>query len=108
MELRHPEPRLPAADRRAASHAHERGERERDGELQAAVIDDRLHVRALVKISDFGSGSLGPLAAMLGDREPVEFGGDDGKQIAGFAERVFPRHPMAAIFKITARDVVAV
>jgi hypothetical protein len=35
-----------------------------------------LHVRALVKISDFGgSGSLGPLAAMLGDREPVEFGG---------------------------------
>src|SRR5688572_27662567 len=44
-------------------------------ELQAAVIDDRLHVRALVKISDFGSGSLGPLAAMLGDREPVEFGG---------------------------------
>jgi len=45
-------------------------------ELEAAVIDDRLHVRALVKISDFGgSGSLGPLAAMLGDREPVEFGG---------------------------------
>lgn len=45
-------------------------------QLEAAVIDDRLHVRALVKISDFGgAGSLGPLAAMLGDREPVEFGG---------------------------------
>jgi len=45
-------------------------------ELEAAVIDDRLHVRALVNISDFGgSGTLGPLAAMLSDREPVEFGG---------------------------------
>ena len=45
-------------------------------QLEAAVIDDRLHVRALVKISDFGgSGALGPLAGMLGDREPVEFGG---------------------------------
>jgi hypothetical protein len=45
-------------------------------QLEAAVIDDRLHVRALVKISDFGgSGTLGPLASMLGDREPVEFGG---------------------------------
>jgi hypothetical protein len=45
-------------------------------QVQAAVIDDRLHVRALVRISDFGgSGVLGPLAAMLGDQEPVEFGG---------------------------------
>lgn len=44
--------------------------------LEAAVIDDRLHVRALVKLSDFGgSAGLGPLASMLGDREPVEFGG---------------------------------
>lgn len=45
-------------------------------QVQAAVIEDRLHVRALVRISDFGgSGVLGPLAAMLGDQEPVEFGG---------------------------------
>jgi hypothetical protein len=45
-------------------------------QLEAAVIDDRLHVRALINISDFGgSGGLGPLASMLGDREPVEFGG---------------------------------
>jgi hypothetical protein len=45
-------------------------------QLQAAVIEDRLHVRAMVRISDFGgSGVLGPLAAMLGDQEPVEFGG---------------------------------
>jgi hypothetical protein len=46
-------------------------------QLEAAVIHDRLHVRALIKISDFGgSGALGPLASMLGDREPVEFGGN--------------------------------
>jgi hypothetical protein len=33
-------------------------------------------VRALVRVSDFGgTGVLGPLAAMLGDQEPVEFGG---------------------------------
>ena len=45
-------------------------------QVQAAVIEDRLHVRALVRISDFGgAGVLGPLAAMLGDEEPVEFGG---------------------------------
>lgn len=45
-------------------------------QLQAAVIEDRLHVRAMVRISDFGgSGVIGPLAAMLGDQEPVEFGG---------------------------------
>jgi hypothetical protein len=45
-------------------------------ELEAAVIDDRLHVRAKMNINDFGGpGGLGPLASMLGDREPVEFGG---------------------------------
>ena len=44
--------------------------------LEAAVIDDRLHVRAEMNINDFGgAGGLGPLASMLGDREPVEFGG---------------------------------
>lgn len=56
-------------------------------QLEAAVIDDRLHVRALVKISDFGgAGSLGPLAAMLGDREPVEFGGTLGLVRPGLAQ----------------------
>ena len=56
-------------------------------QLEAAVIDDRLHVRALVKISDFGgTGSLGPLAAMLGDREPVEFGGTLGLVRPGLAQ----------------------
>lgn len=43
---------------------------------EAAVFGDRIHIRASVKLSDFGgSSALGPLAGMLGDREPVEFGG---------------------------------
>lgn len=43
---------------------------------EAAVIDDALHVRADMRPSDFGGRkTLGPFAAMLGDREPVEFGG---------------------------------
>jgi hypothetical protein len=43
---------------------------------EAAVIDDALHVRADMRPSDFGgTQALGPFAAMLGDREPVEFGG---------------------------------
>lgn len=43
---------------------------------EAAVIGDRLHVRSSVRLADFGgSKALGPLAAMLGDRERVEFGG---------------------------------
>lgn len=45
-------------------------------QLEAAVIDDRLHVRALMNVGDFGGDNgLGPLGAMLNDREPVEFGG---------------------------------
>ena len=45
-------------------------------DLEAAVIDDRLHVRAQMNINDFGgAGGLGPLATMLNEREPVEFGG---------------------------------
>lgn len=56
-------------------------------QLQAAVIDDRLHVRAMVRISDFGgSGVLGPLAAMLGDQEPVEFGGTLELVLPGLAQ----------------------
>ncbi len=43
---------------------------------EAAIIDDRLFVRASVKLSDLGgSGVLGPFAGMLGDRERVQFGG---------------------------------
>jgi hypothetical protein len=44
--------------------------------VQTTVKDDQLFVRASVKPSDLGDlGALGPLASMLRDREPVEFGG---------------------------------
>lgn len=43
---------------------------------QAAVIGDELYVRATVDPKDFGGAStLGPLAGVMGSREPVEFGG---------------------------------
>ena len=43
---------------------------------EAAVIDDKLFVRATVRLSEFGgTKALGPLASVLGDREPVQFGG---------------------------------
>ena len=45
-------------------------------DIQAAVIGDRLHVRANVKLSDFGgAGALGPLAGFLGERETMQLGG---------------------------------
>lgn len=44
--------------------------------IEAAVIDDRLHVRASVRLSDFGgAGALGPFAAFLGERETMQLGG---------------------------------
>jgi hypothetical protein len=44
--------------------------------IEAAVIGDRLHVRASVKLSDFGgAGALGPLAGFLRERETMQFGG---------------------------------
>lgn len=44
--------------------------------IEAAVIDRQLWVRADARLSDFGgSGALGPLAGLLGDREQVVFGG---------------------------------
>ena len=44
--------------------------------IEAAVIGDRLHVRASVRLSDFGgAGALGPLAAFLGERETMQLGG---------------------------------
>ena len=43
---------------------------------QAAVIGDRLYVKSLVKLSDFGgAGALGPLAGFLAERDTVRFGG---------------------------------
>jgi hypothetical protein len=44
--------------------------------IEAAVIGDRLQVRATVKLSDFGgAGALGPLAGFLGERETMQLGG---------------------------------
>jgi hypothetical protein len=44
--------------------------------IQAAVIGDRVSMRAIVRLADLGGvGSFGPLAAMLGDRERVQLGG---------------------------------
>jgi hypothetical protein len=44
--------------------------------IQAAVIGERVSMRAVVRLADLGGvGSLGPLASMLGERERVQFGG---------------------------------
>lgn len=45
-------------------------------DVQAAVRDGRLYLRASVRLADLGGGNvLGPLAGFLGDREQMEFGG---------------------------------
>lgn len=45
-------------------------------DIEAAVVGDRLHVRATVQPSDFGgAGSLGALGGFLGEREPMQLGG---------------------------------
>ena len=44
--------------------------------VEAAIIDDRLYIRASVLLSDLGgTATLGPLAGMLGSRERMQFGG---------------------------------
>src|ERR1043166_9493142 len=44
--------------------------------IQATVIGDRVSMRASMKPADLGgTAALGPLAAILGDREPVELAG---------------------------------
>ena len=45
-------------------------------DIEAAVIDRQLWVRAQVRLADFGGpGELGPLGSLLGDDEGVMFGG---------------------------------
>ncbi|HEY9425918.1 MAG TPA: hypothetical protein VIR34_02090 [Gemmatimonadaceae bacterium] len=45
-------------------------------DMEAAVIDRQLWVRAQVRLADFGGpGELGPLGGLFGDAEPVVFGG---------------------------------
>ena len=44
--------------------------------IESAVIEDRLHVRASVRLTDFGgAGALGPLAGFLDEREQMQLGG---------------------------------
>jgi hypothetical protein len=55
--------------------------------IAAAVVGDRLYIRASVKPSDLGdTGALGPLAAMLGEREQMMFGGHFRVIRTGLAE----------------------
>ena len=45
-------------------------------DVEAAVIDRQLWIRAQVRLSDFGGrGELGPLGNFFGEAEPVVFGG---------------------------------
>jgi hypothetical protein len=54
---------------------------------QAAVIGDRLYLRADVELKDFGgSKSLGPLGMLLGDRDSVRLGGAINMLKPGLAE----------------------
>jgi len=44
--------------------------------IEAAAIGDRLFVRTTLRTSDLGvKDALGPMGALLGDREPVQMGG---------------------------------
>ncbi|HET7458091.1 MAG TPA: hypothetical protein VFJ74_10575 [Gemmatimonadaceae bacterium] len=46
-------------------------------DIRAAVIGDRLYVKALVNLTDFGGAKvLGPLAGFLSERDTVTFGGN--------------------------------
>lgn len=55
--------------------------------VQSAVVDDRLEVRATVRLSDIGGAALlGPLAMMIGDDAPVQFGGTLGVVRPGLAQ----------------------
>ena len=46
-------------------------------DVRAAVIGDRLYVKALVKLSDFGGARvLGPLSGFVSERDTVQFGGN--------------------------------
>jgi hypothetical protein len=55
--------------------------------VEAAIIGDRLYIRASVRLSDLGGRStLGPLAGMVGDRERMQFGGSFHVVRPGLAE----------------------
>lgn len=54
---------------------------------EAAIIGDRLYVRADVELKDFGgSKALGPLGMLLGDRDSVRLGGNINMLKPGLGE----------------------
>lgn len=54
---------------------------------QAAIIGDRLNVRADVDLKDFGgSKALGPIGFLLGERDSVRFGGNINMLRPGLGE----------------------
>jgi len=54
---------------------------------EAAIIGDRLYVRANVELKDFGgSKALGPLGMLLGDRDSVRLGGNINMLKPGLGE----------------------
>lgn len=54
---------------------------------EAAVIGDRLYVRASIQLSDFGGDrALGPLSGIVGDREEVQFSGTLERLRPGLAQ----------------------
>lgn len=56
-------------------------------DIRAAVIGDRLYVKALVNLADFGGAKvLGPLAGFLSERDTVTFGGNFELLRQGLAE----------------------
>ncbi len=57
--------------------------------VEAMAVGDQLHVRASVRLQELGGRDvLGPLAAMLGDRERLEIGGNLRVVRAGLGELV--------------------
>jgi hypothetical protein len=66
--------------------------------IQAAVVGDRLHIRASVRTADLGRDVLGPIAYLLSERERIEFGGVLRVIRPGFAEyqvKTFKVHDIA-------------
>lgn len=55
-------------------------------DVEAAVIDDRVYVRAAVRLQDFGAEALGPLGDMLGERDTLLIGGTLGVLASGIGQ----------------------
>jgi hypothetical protein len=82
--------------------------------IQAAVVGERLYIRARVKTADLGRDALGPIGYLLGEREHMEMGGTLRVIRPGFSEfqvKTFKVHDIAlpqtvllALIKQLSRD----